>query len=628
MGMDAGMADSTSDLAATGKFGIRSSRKLFFKQVLQLAGAYWRCERRAKVRAATLLLLLLTMAQVGLMIWVNFWNRELFDALEQHSIRGVMLQVAVFAVIFLITIVVTAAHLMIKRWLMIDCRRWLTDLLVGSWLEDGRHYRLLFSADNPDNPDQRIAEDIHIATETSIALAHSLVYSVMILGFFIDILWSVSGAIVMPGTDVHVPGYMVPLAFVYAGLGSVISWMVGRPLVRATNALQAAEATFRFGLSRVRENTEAIALMHGEPLERGGSSLRFIQIIRAWDRQSLAYMGLVSFGSGYGALLPVFPILVAAPQYISGAMSLGVLMQAAQAFQRLTSALSWPVDNIGDMARCRASADRVLALYEDLKQMDMEAQMPTRPRITIGPSGRARLIIQNLCITEPSGRILLENFSVEIRRGERLLIEGNPVVTGSLFKVIGGLWPWGKGKVLLPSDGDIMFVPQRPFLPEGTLREAMCYPHPSNGFTVSAIRHALECMGLSWLAQRMDERDNWEQSLPQRAQQRLGIARVLLQRPVWVLMEEATDACQPKGERLILEMLHRELPNATLVYISFHPGLRALHHRTLVLSRVREMKVLINGKHGNGGSSQSNLGGSQPLSTQSLKHHSGALSVR
>ena len=595
------MIDSTPDpVPAAASRNTTGTRKPFLRQVLRLAGPYWNCERRTKVRGATILLLLLTMGQVGLMVWVNYWNRALFDALEQHSVHDVLLQVAVFALIFAITIAVTAVHLIVKRWLMIDFRTWLTEQLVGRWMEDGRHYLLLFSAGNPDNPDQRIAEDIRIATESTFALAHSLIYCLMIMGLFVEILWTVSGAIVVPGTSIQVPGYMVPLAFIYAILGSAISWMIGRPLVRATNALQTAEATFRFGLSRTRENTEAIALLRGEPLERASSSARFSQIVREWDRQSLAYMGLVSFSAGYGTLLPVFPILVAAHQYIQGAMSLGVLMQAAQAFQRLTSALSWPVDNIGEIARCRASADRVLTLYEGLDQLDTDAQAPSSQRIVLERSERARLVIEDLCITEPSGHILLEHFNVVIRRGERVLIEGNPAVTASLFKVIGGLWPWGSGRVWLPADSSIVFVAQRPFLPDGTLRQALCYPHPPDAFPDSAIRHALECMGLAWLSHRMDDRDNWEQVLSQRAQQRIGIARVLLQRPAWVFLQEATDACDPKGEQLIFEMIRRELPNATLLNISFHPGLRKLHHRTLILSRVHETKILINGRHGNG----------------------------
>jgi vitamin B12/bleomycin/antimicrobial peptide transport system ATP-binding/permease protein len=596
------MTDPAPDPAPAAAPGaVPGTRKRFFRKMLRLAGPYWNCERAAKVRGATLLLLVLTMGQVGLSVWGNYWHRALFDALEQHSVRGVVVQVAIFALIFVISIAVTGAHLIVKRWLQIDWRAWLTEQLVGSWMENAHHYRLLFSSGNHDNPDQRISEDIRIATDSAIALVHSLVYCLMTLGLFIDILWSVSGAIVLPGTDVQVPGYLVPLAFLYAVLGSILGWMFGRPLERSTNALQTAEATFRFGLSRDRENAEAIALMRGEPSERAGSAARFGGIVHEWNRQSLAYMGLVSFGTGYGMLLPVFPILIAAPQYISGVMSLGVLMQAAQAFQRLTSSLSWPVDNIGEIARCRASADRVLSLYEDIQKLDADAQAPGAPRIALTRSESARLVIEDLCIAEPSGRILIEHFSVDIRRGERVLIAGDPAVTGSLFKVIGGLWPWGSGRVSLPGDGGMMFIAQRPFLPEGTLRETLCYPQPPDAFIASAIRHALECVGLIRLVPRMDERDNWEQVLPQRAQQQLAFARVLLQRPAWVFMEEATDAFDPKGERLILEMLCRELPNTSVLNISFHPGLRPFHHRMLVLSREGETKILFGRQRGNCG---------------------------
>jgi putative ATP-binding cassette transporter len=595
------MTDSTTNPKPAAALGAATgTRKRFVRQVLRLAGPYWNCERRAKVRGATLLLLLLTMGQVGLTIWGNYWNRALFDALEQRSVHEVLIQVAIFALILAISIVVTAAHLVVKRWLQLDWRAWLTEQLVGSWMENRHHYRLAFSAGDHDNPDQRISEDIRIATESAIGLAHSLIFSLMILALFIDILWSVSGSIAVPGTEMKVPGYMVPLAFLYAGLGTTFGWLAGRPLVRSTNALQAAEATFRFGLSRARENAEAIALLRGEPLERVGSSVRFGRIVREWNRQSLAYMGLASFGTGYGGLLPVFPILIAAPQYIHGAMTLGVLMQAAQAFQRLTGSLSWPVDNIGEMARCRASADRVLSLYEDMQKLDTDAQSPGIPRITLDRSESPRLAIEDLCIAEPSGRILIEHFNLDISQCEKVLIEGDPVVTGSIFKVIGGLWPWGSGRVLLPGDGDIWFMAQRPFLPEGTLREALCYPRPADTFPADSVRDALERVGLARLVQRMDEHDNWGQVLPLRVQQQLGFARVLLHRPAWVFMEQATDAFDPKGEEQILEMLNRELPNMTLLNISFHPSLQPLHHRTLILNRVGETKVLFGRKRGNG----------------------------
>ncbi len=583
--------------------GAPAPKKRFFRQVLRLAGPYWHCERRAKVRGMTLLLLVLTMAQVGLAVAGNYWNRALYDALEQHSVRGVLLQVAVFGLIMASSLMVTASHLMVKRWLQIDWRAWLTEQLIDKWMAEGHHYRLLFTAGEHDNPDQRIAEDIRIATESAVGLAHSLTFSLLILGLFVNILWNVSGSVSVPGFNIHVPGYMVPLAFLYAATGSVFGWVIGRPLVRTTNALQTAEATFRFGLSRAREHTEAIALMRGEPRERAGSTTRFGQVIHGWNRQSLAYMGLVAFGTVYGSLLPVLPILIAAPQYIAGAMTLGALMQAAQAFQQLTSSLSWPVDSIGEIARCRASAERVLSLYEDMQELDAKGLKPERPEIVLEPNEGDSLVLESVCIAEPSGRVLIEELSLDIRRGERVLITGDPTVAGSLFKVVGGLWPWGRGRVLLPAGGDILFLAQRSFLPEGSLREAICYPRPGDAFTDVEILKALDGVGLIRLAQRLDEKDNWEQALSPRAQQQLGFARVLLQQPAWIFMEEATNAFDPEGERQLLEMLLRELPGSTLMNISFHQDLGGLHTRTLTLSRGSETKVLFgerrqtNGRH-------------------------------
>ncbi len=545
----------------------------------------------------TFLLFLLTMGQVGISIWGNYWNRALWDALEQRAVHEVLVQVAVFALILTVSMSVTAAHLMVKRWLQLDWRAWLTEQLMGKWLEDGRQFRLAISSGGAhDNPDQRISEDIRIATESAIALAHSFIFSLMILGLFINILWSVSGAIAVPGTAVKIPGYMVPLAFLYAGLGTILGWLVGRPLVRATNAMQSAEATFRFGLSRVREKAEAIALVQGEALERAGSSSRFSRIVRQWNLQSLAYMGLSAFGTGYGGLLPVFPILIAAPQYIHGVMTLGAMMQAAQAFGQLTGSLSWPVDNIGAIANCRASAERVLSLYEDLQQIDADTRKPGVQRIIREKSENPRLVMEDLCIAEPSGRILIEHFHLDIVRGEKVLITGDPDITTCLFKVIGGLWPWGSGKVLLPGIGDMLFISHQPFLPEGSLRQALCYPRPPDTFTNTLIRHALECVGLIRLVRRLDEKDNWEEVLPLRVQQQLGFARILLHRPVWVVMEEATSSFDPKGEVRMMEMLNRELPNTALLSFSLHSRLRQLHHRTLIVTREGETKVLYDRK--------------------------------
>lgn len=555
----------------------------FLRQILRLAGPYWTSARRGKVRLAVAGLLLLTLAQVALSVWGNFWNRALFDALEQKSVPGVVLQVGVFALILAVSMAVTAAHLMIKRWLQLDWRRWLTERLLRRWMEDGRHWRLQFAAGEHDNPDARIAEDIRIATESAIALGHTLVFSLLSLALFIDILWTTSGTLRVPGTALDVPGYMVPLAFAYAIGGAALGWLFGRTLVRSSDALQTAEASFRYGLARVREHGEAITLVHGEARERLGSGVRFADVARDWDRQSWALLGLVSFSTAYGALLPIFPILVAAPQYIAGSMTLGLLMQAAQAFQRVTSALSWPVDNLGEIARCRTSAERVLNLYIDVEALDGVGG--DAPRITRREAAEPRLAVADLTVRDPGGHLVLEHFSAVVERGERVLMTGDPLACTSLFKAIAGLWPWGTGVVELPPRARVAFMPQQPFLPSGTLHEALCYPEAPESRDLAAIRWALECAGVAWLAPRLDERAEWDQVLPLRARQRLGFARVLLQRPNWIVMEEASDAFDARGERLILDMLRHELPDTTLVTISFHPGLEALHDRTIRVRR-------------------------------------------
>lgn len=568
--------------AATGPLSPGAGR-----QFAAMALAYWNDGNRWQVRGAVLLLILLTVAQVVLAIWISYWHRDLFDALEDRALGQLWELTLVFALIFGLTMGVTALHLHVKRWLQLDWRRWMTELLLDHWMAQSHHYKLQFVPGEHDNPDGRIAEDIRIATEVAIALAHSLLFSLLILGSFVDILLAVSGSATLPGTSLAVPGYMVLAAFLYAGAGAALGLFLGRPLIRTTNQLQTVEANLRFGLARARQHSEAIALMHGESSERHSADRLFADVGRGWNRQTLAYLGIVSFSTGYGTLLPVFPILIAAPQYMAGAMSLGVLMQAAQAFQRLTSALSWPVDNLGEIARCRASVDRIVSLYRDMLALEREEQAPTVPQaqIQVRHARQPYLEFRQLALQTPAGQALLKPIDLQVHHGERLLISGDPTVTEALFKAVAGLWPWGSGEIRLPEGASIMFLPQHPFLPEEKLRTVLCYPQEAGAYNDAALHRALECAGVAWLAPRLDETENWSRAMPLRTQQRLGLARVFLQRPGWVFIEEATDAFEPKDEVCTLEMLHHELPDTTVLHISRHDGLSPLHGRRLELRR-------------------------------------------
>lgn len=562
------------------------------RRFLRLAMPYWSGDRKWKAGIATLLLVLLTVVQVMLAMWISYWHRALFDALEARSMREVLVQAAVFALIFVLTIAVTAVHMHVKRWLQLDWRQWLTRRLLDAWLADRHLYQLRFTVGDHDNPDGRIAEDIRIATESAIGLAHSLLFSVLILGGFADILLDVSGSMELPGLGLVVPGYLVWLAFLYAGVGTVLGALLGRPLVKATNHLQTFEANLRYGLAREREHAESIALMRGEAVERRHADALFDDVGRGWNRQTLGYLGIVSFSTAYGTLLPVFPILVAAPQYIAGVMTLGVLMQAAQAFQRLTSALSWPVDNLAELARCRASTDRIVSLYDDLKALEQQETSSSHNRVELHTGTERKLVLRGLTLANPDGRVLAENIDTVIRRGERVLIGGDTSVAICLFKAVAGLWPWGRGEIVLPADQGLVFLPQRPYIPDGSLKAALSYPHAETEFTRGDMLHVLECAGVAWLAPRLDESDSWDHTLPLRARQRLAIARVLLLCPAWVFLEEATNALDPETELLMIELLHRELPDSTLLLISFHNGMSHQFTHKLVVNRVHEEKYL------------------------------------
>jgi vitamin B12/bleomycin/antimicrobial peptide transport system ATP-binding/permease protein len=557
-------------------------------QFARLATPYWNSGRRWQVRGATALLLTLTMGQVALVIWTSYWNRGFFDALEARSLGELARQIAVFALILGLTMAVTALHMHVKRWLQLDWRRWLTRRLVDQWMTRARHYRLQFAQGEHDNPDQRIAEDIRIATEAAISLAHSLTYSVLIGLSFFDILLTVSGSAPLPGTGLAVPGYMVVLAFLYAGVGSTLGFFLGRPLVSSTNRLQTVEANLRFSLARAREHSESIALMHGEGSERRGAARLFGDVAQGWNRQTLAYLGIVSFSTAYGNLLPVFPILVAAPQYIAGTMGLGLLMQAAQAFQQLTSALSWPVDHLGELAYWRASAERVVSLHHAMLQLERPDNAAEGAYIRLANVAHAELDIRHLQLSTPAGQPLLDDFNLRVRRGERVLLSGDPDVTLALFKAVAGLWPWGSGAIDLPRGQDLAFMPQHPFLPAGSLRAVLCYPRSAQHYSDASLHRALECAGLAWLAPRLEESDDWNQALPLRAQQRLGMARLFLHQPAWVFLEEAIDSFDAKGKACMLEMLHRELPNSTLLAISRHSDEDHFYDRKLELRRAAQ----------------------------------------
>ncbi len=563
----------------------------FFRDFSRIAGPYWMGPGRWRPRVVTLALALLGMAQVGLAIRLNIWSADLFDALERHSTDRAINQIGIFILIVLGIMATNTAHMVVHRRLQLDWRRWLTKRVIGHWMEDARHYQADLIPGDHANPDGRIAEDIRIATEVAIDLASSLFYCALLLVSFVGILWSLSGWISVAG--VEVPGHLVLLAFVYAGLGASVAFLLGRPLVRATDTRQTREAEFRFALVRAHESGEPLAIARGEPLERERLETVFETIAQSWRDQSNGLARLLAFSSGYAALAGVLPILVGTPRFLEGALSLGRLVQSGQAFQQVTAALSWPVDNLALIAQWRASVERVLMLDEAVRIVALEAARVGDTAINLDRVPTAKLGVRNLWVASPDGTAMLSDLTLEVAPGERVLVDGDPEAASALFRVLAGIWPWGHGQVDLPADAGMIAIGPWPFLPQGSLRQALAFPKTADGHADAELGTALESVGLAHLAQRLDEVADWTRILNPAEVQRLSFARITLLQPGWIVLGDATDALDAASADVMLQLIAERLPQAGIVLIGRHPGTAAIFNRRLTLARAPDGEVLL-----------------------------------
>jgi putative ATP-binding cassette transporter len=569
-----------------------SNSRQFFRDFARLATPYWTEKGRWRPRLLTGLLGLLVVCQIGLVLRLNVWSADLFDALERRSTENAMAQIGIFALILLGTMVANMGHLVVRRHLQLDWRRWLTGRVVGRWMEDARHFQAGLIPGDHANPDGRIAEDIRVMTEAAVDLASTLFYCLLLLVTFIGILWSLSGWITVAG--ISIPGHLVLLAFLYAGVGAVVAFVLGRPLVRTTDTRQTKEANFRYDLVRARESAEPIALARAEPAERGRLTAGFETIALAWKDQSVGLARLIAFSSGYVALAAVFPILIGTPRFLEGTLTLGRLMQSAQAFQQVTAALSWPVDNLPRIAEWRASVERVLALEEAVQVVALESARAGETAINMDRAPGPWLGVSDLWVAQPDGTALLNNLTLRVEPGEHVLIDGDAEAAAAFFRVVAGIWPWGYGRIDLPADAQMVAIGRRLFLPHGTLRSALALPVVEGDRGDGAIVDALSAVGLEWLEARLDDTDDWAQVLNGADAQRLAFARLLLLQPDWILLGDATDALDPASADTLLRLIATRLPQAAVVVIGQHPGSAETFNRRLTLDRSKGGEVLLN----------------------------------
>jgi putative ATP-binding cassette transporter len=557
----------------------------FLPRVWKLITPYWRSEEKTVAWTLLLAVIGLSLIGVAMSVWFNSWNRDFYNALENKDYDAFVHLVLYFGAIAVVAIVTGVFRTYLTQMLTIRWRRWLTEKHFAHWLARKNYYQLEVRG-HTDNPDQRLSEDLNSFTSDTLALGLGFIRNLVSLVSFSVILWGVSGSIELFG--VTIPGYMFWAALLYAVAGSWITHLIGRRLIGLSNQQQRFEADLRFSLVRVRENAESIALFDGEANEHQRLSQRFGEVWRNYWQMMRVQKRMSFFTSGYAQIANVFPFIVAAPRYFSGKVDLGTLMQISQAFGNVQESMSWFIDAYVSLANWRATSDRLLSF-----RAAMHANEQRVDGVRVLEQGDS-LRIDGLSLNLASGATLLEDADLHIAAGERVLLGGRSGSGKStLLRALGKLWPDGLGHIQRPTARSL-FLPQKPYVPIGTLRAALSYPQPVDAYPAERYAEVLGACRLDALVARLDEPNHWQRLLSPGEQQRLGFARALLFAPQWLYLDEATSAMDEEDEALLYQALLDRLPGLTLVSIGHRASLRRFHTRQvrIVDAQLREQPAI------------------------------------
>jgi vitamin B12/bleomycin/antimicrobial peptide transport system ATP-binding/permease protein len=518
---------------------------------------------------------------------INVWNRVIFDALQKHDSATVLFLSAIFLPLAVASVCCGMANIYGRMTTQRRWRAWLTQSVTERWLRNGRYFQLnLVSGDH-----DRIAQDLRIATDAPIDFAAGVASAVLSATTFITVLWTIGGALSLDlaGRTITIPGFLVIAAVIYAASASGLMVLIGHRFVVVSEAVNQAEADYRYVLTRVRENGESIALLGGEEEERAGLDRALSGVLREWRSLLGQHMRTTVVSQGSSVIAPVIPIILSAPKFLDGSMSLGEVMQAASAFTIVQAAFGWLVDNYPRLAEWSAGARRIASLMVSLDALERAESGEGLGRIQRSESdGAAAVRLRDLSVTLDDGTAVIDQAEVAIEHGERVLVAGESGTGKStLIRAIAGLWPWGEGCIEIHAGAKLFFLPQRPYVPTGTLRRAVAYPAPSEQWSEAEIGKALQQVGLPQLVERIDEEAPWDQTLSGGEKQRLAFSRLFLHQPDIIVLDESTSALDPSSQDKLMGLISSDLTDATLISVGHRPEFEAFHSRKIVLKRRR-----------------------------------------
>jgi putative ATP-binding cassette transporter len=554
-----------------------------FTQVARMAAAFWASRERNQLLLLAVALVVVVAATAYMQIRLNAWNQPFYDSLTHKDISAFITQLGVFAELAAILLVLNVSQVWLNQTSRVVLRQGLVHDLLNEWLKPLRAFRLSNAGVIGQNPDQRLHADAQHLTELMTDLGIGLLQSTLLLLSFIGVLWvrSQHMFLPLPGHRLYLPGYMVWCALFYAGTASFLSWLVGHPLIALDAERYAREANLRFALVRANEEIEGITIYGGEGDEKGHINRVFDSVLEVSRRIVGATTRLTWVTSGYGWFTIVAPILVAAPTYLTGAMSFGELMLVVGAFNQVQTSLRWFVDNFSSIADWRATLLRVSSFRGALAAMDDLGESTSR--IDLKETDTPAIGLDQLQVAAPTGAIRLSEGHADFAAGERVLITADRAAERTLFfRAIIGLWPWGSGRITRPRRESVMFLPARAYVPPGSLRIALCYPCETHEFDDATTARALAAVGLERLQPLLDLTDRWDQRLNDDEKQSLAIARVMLQRPKWVVLDGAFDVLDAVSRRRFEVLFKGELANVGLIDIG-----KERQHEALFVRRVR-----------------------------------------